>query len=136
MGQNREPFDLLACARCALPTPRSGSQGRFRIRGVEPAEGFEPPTRALRKRSSLSHHAPHGPDEPYFVSENRLHHPTAAQPVAPVADKLVGKLSATIGGPGETLTASAALLRPGLWRLSDLAGAAGLEPSTSGLEAR
>ena len=83
--------------------PAAAAQARFRIYNLEPGEGFEPPTRALRERCSLSHLAPHSPYEPHFVSENGLYHPTAAQPVTPSADKFVGKLSATIGGAGETL---------------------------------
>jgi len=78
-------------------------QSRSGIQNLEPGEGFEPPTRALRKRCSLYHVTPHSPEEPHFISENRLHHPTSAQAVTPSADKLVGKLSATVGAPDETL---------------------------------
>ena len=66
-------------------------------------------TRALRKRCSLSHPAPHGPDEPHFISENGLGHPAAPQLGSPSADKLVGKLSAT--GTGQ-VTLDETLGRP------------------------
>src|SRR3989337_3317067 len=64
-------------------------------RKMEPGEGLEPPTRALRKRCSLSHLAPRHPDAPHFISEIHPGHPPAPSLGSPSADNLVGKWSAT-----------------------------------------
>ena len=67
--------------------------------GLAGATGLEPVTRALRKRCSLSRLAPRRPLKPHFISENGLGHPAAARPLAPPADKLVGKWSANAKAP-------------------------------------
>jgi len=69
---------------------------------LQPGEGFEPPTRALRKRCSLSQAAPRGPSEAHFISENGPGRPAPARLGSPSADNLVGNLSAAIRGAGET----------------------------------